>query len=237
MQKHFFKSALVFACLTALVACSSEERQEAPAPDAGQSQKATDQVAPATAADQAVAEAKKAGEHIGAAAEKSVEAAEEAAATAGQQVKETAEQVKESTSAMVDQAQQKTAEVVDEGRAALGSAVQEGKQLASESKEATEETLTEAKQAAEEAVQEGAKTTGAIATQVAAPEVLTYEAMNGNVTFDHSMHSKALSCAKCHEVMPPQKIAIDKTIAHQLCTGCHREMGAGPTACNECHIK
>jgi hypothetical protein len=237
MMKHFFKRTLVFACLIALVACSSEEQQEAPASDAEQAQKTTGQAAPSTAAGEAVAEVKKAGEHIGAAAEKSVEAAGKAAAIAGQKVKETTEQIKESTSAMVDQAQQKSAEVIDAGRGALDSAAQEGKQLAGESKEAADQTLAETKQAAEEAVQEGAKTTGAIATKVAAPEVLTYKAMNGNVTFDHPMHAEALSCAKCHEKMPPQKIAIDKTLAHQLCKGCHSNMGTGPTACNECHVK
>ncbi|WP_144402028.1 cytochrome c3 family protein [Geoalkalibacter subterraneus] len=208
MKNSLFRNAVLLVCMTALVACSSEDQQKASAPESEQIQNAADQATPTTAADEAVAEAKKAGEHIGAAAEKSVEATKDAAATAGEKVKEMTEQVKQSTGAMVDQAQQKTAEAVDEGRAALDSAVQEG-----------------------------AKKTGAIATEVAAPAVLSYEAMNGNVTFDHPMHAEALSCAKCHEEMPPQKIAIDKTIAHQLCKGCHSDMGAGPTACNECHIK
>jgi hypothetical protein len=28
---------------------------------------------------------------------------------------------------------------------------------------------------------------------------------------------------------------FDQKVAHYFCKGCHREMGAGPVECHECH--
>jgi hypothetical protein len=74
---------------------------------------------------------------------------------------------------------------------------------------------------------------GASMSAIAA-DVYTYEAKNGNVTFDHTLHSEKMDCAKCHEGTPA-KIEVTKDFAHQTCKGCHETMNAGPTRCNECH--
>ena len=70
----------------------------------------------------------------------------------------------------------------------------------------------------------------------AAADVYTYEARNGNVTFEHQGHVDALgadSCAKCH-ADGPGPIDVTKDWAHETCTGCHKDMGA-PARCNDCH--
>jgi hypothetical protein len=61
----------------------------------------------------------------------------------------------------------------------------------------------------------------------------------GKVTFNHAEHSGRLDCSRCHPTEPPQKIAIDKEVAHnQLCKVCHTELGGNaPTACTGCHKK
>ncbi len=69
-----------------------------------------------------------------------------------------------------------------------------------------------------------------------AADVVTYESKKGNVTFDHKMHSEAVSCDKCHEGEPAM-IEIDKKAAHGAgCKDCHKA-DAGPTKCNDCHKK
>ncbi|HKL27256.1 MAG TPA: cytochrome c3 family protein [Desulfuromonadales bacterium] len=69
-----------------------------------------------------------------------------------------------------------------------------------------------------------------------AVDPITYEAKNGNVTFDHNMHKDAYSCKDCHEGAPGP-MEIDKNAAHgAACKDCHKADG-GPTKCNECHKK
>ena len=69
-----------------------------------------------------------------------------------------------------------------------------------------------------------------------AADMVTYEAKNGNVSFDHKMHSEAFSCDKCHEGTPGP-MEIDKSAAHgAACKDCHKAEN-GPTKCNECHKK
>ncbi|KIH76375.1 hypothetical protein SAMN05660860_01420 [Geoalkalibacter ferrihydriticus] len=71
----------------------------------------------------------------------------------------------------------------------------------------------------------------------AAADVYTYEARNGNVTFEHQAHVDYVGgdCAKCHtDGIGP--IDVTKDWAHETCTGCHKEMGA-PARCNDCHKK
>ncbi|MDY0189507.1 MAG: cytochrome C [Desulfuromonas sp.] len=79
------------------------------------------------------------------------------------------------------------------------------------------------------------------ATTAMAGDVVTYECKKGNVTFDHAMHGEKVvdSCknAACHGDATPAKIAVDKNTAHNaLCKNCHKT-NAGPTKCNDCHIK
>lgn len=80
----------------------------------------------------------------------------------------------------------------------------------------------------------------AAAIGIAAQEVYTYEARNGNVTFDHQKHIAWVdnNCAACHGEGTPGAIAIDKDAAHgAACKDCHVEMAKGPTRCGECHIR
>lgn len=72
------------------------------------------------------------------------------------------------------------------------------------------------------------------ATAPTAPSVL--KAKNGNVTFNHKSHAK-VDCKTCHTKGEPGKMELDKDSAHKLCMGCHKEKGAGPTKCGECHKK
>jgi len=71
------------------------------------------------------------------------------------------------------------------------------------------------------------------------PVTVTYEATMGTVTFEHAEHAARLDCSQCHTTDPPQKIAIDKEVAHnQLCKVCHKKSGGNaPTACPDCHKK
>jgi len=74
------------------------------------------------------------------------------------------------------------------------------------------------------------------ATFAYAADVVTFEAKNGNVTFDHKAHGEKLGCDACHEGTPA-KIAIDKNIAHKkVCKVCHKEKGVS-TSCKTCHKK
>ncbi len=69
-----------------------------------------------------------------------------------------------------------------------------------------------------------------------APETVTLNAKNGNVTFNHKEHSAKMECSTCHQG-EPGKMELDKDAAHKLCKGCHQDKGAGPTKCGECHKK
>lgn len=70
-----------------------------------------------------------------------------------------------------------------------------------------------------------------------APESVTLEAKNGNVTFNHKAHGARMECSTCHGTGTPAKIELDKDSAHKLCKDCHASKGAGPTKCGECHKK
>lgn len=65
----------------------------------------------------------------------------------------------------------------------------------------------------------------------------TFEAYNGNVTFDHRLHREKLQlkCSECHDG-PPRHFELDKAGAHKLCIGCHKKLAKGPAAhCADCH--
>jgi len=74
------------------------------------------------------------------------------------------------------------------------------------------------------------------ATAAFAADVVTFEAKNGNVTFNHKAHGEKLGCDACHEGTPA-KIEMSKDKAHkQLCKVCHKEKGIS-TSCKTCHKK
>lgn len=62
-------------------------------------------------------------------------------------------------------------------------------------------------------------------------------AKNGNVTFNHKVHSETIECKICHGEGTPAKIMLDKDKAHGLCKDCHKTKGTGPTKCGDCHKK
>ncbi|HEY6009262.1 MAG TPA: cytochrome c7 [Geobacteraceae bacterium] len=74
---------------------------------------------------------------------------------------------------------------------------------------------------------------------VLAADVITLNAKNGNITFNHKKHQDSLKdCKVCHESEAGGKIAaLGKDWAHKTCKGCHEEKKAGPTKCGECHKK
>ena len=74
------------------------------------------------------------------------------------------------------------------------------------------------------------------AMAAAAPDSVTMEAKNGNVTFNHKAHA-AGDCKSCHGEGTPAKVDLDKAAAHKLCIDCHKAKSAGPTKCGECHKK
>lgn len=65
---------------------------------------------------------------------------------------------------------------------------------------------------------------------------VTLQAKNGNITFNHKTHAK-VECTACHTKAEGGKIDLNKDSGHKLCMGCHKEKGAGPTKCGECHKK
>ncbi|MFO7811404.1 MAG: cytochrome c3 family protein [Pelovirga sp.] len=80
----------------------------------------------------------------------------------------------------------------------------------------------------------------------APPEEVVYEVKMGNVTFDHKAHLATGSCKDCHHTgeMVSCKDCHNKTSEvnnkdafHGLCIDCHKEQGAGPAKCTECHIR
>lgn len=69
-----------------------------------------------------------------------------------------------------------------------------------------------------------------------------FPASKGDVVFDHEMHQKRMKaegCIPCHKSNNPTPESIhtrfDERIAHYFCRGCHREKGAGPVECHQCH--
>ncbi|MEJ2200860.1 MAG: cytochrome c3 family protein [Desulfuromonadaceae bacterium] len=69
----------------------------------------------------------------------------------------------------------------------------------------------------------------------------------GEVTFNHTSHQEAGTCAVCHHTgveagacrtCHGQDTAIPdmKKAAHDMCKNCHKKDG-GPTGCKDCHVK
>ena len=69
------------------------------------------------------------------------------------------------------------------------------------------------------------------------PDLVSYDASKGKVTFNHTDHSSRLGCSECHTTEPPQKIVINMETAHVLCKGCHKGVSNAPKSCSGCHFK
>jgi hypothetical protein len=91
------------------------------------------------------------------------------------------------------------------------------------------------------------------------PIRIAFQTVAGKVIFDHNRHwvesGYSLSCGECHHTLSPEEYsqagsctechAMDEgdedvlkrsDALHQQCIGCHREYGAGPMECTQCHV-
>ncbi|MDO3378979.1 cytochrome c3 family protein [Geoalkalibacter halelectricus] len=154
---------------------------------------------------------------------------EQVAEEAREQAEEAAEDAQETAAETGETVQERAAETYEEAKETVVAGYEK-------TKEAAKETYEKAKEKTEEAVE---KVTEAVREEIsdAGPDVVIYEARNGNVTFDHKMHAQAVACNLCHVEMPPRMITLDQASAHDLCIGCHRDEGVGPTTCAGCHVR
>ena len=56
---------------------------------------------------------------------------------------------------------------------------------------------------------------------------------DGKIVEDES--SEDMSCADCHQLSSSTNPVPLRRAFHKNCKGCHRELGAGPIMCGECH--
>lgn len=136
-----------------------------------------------------------------------------------------------------EKAEARTKQVDQEARAMAGEAEQPVPTMAEPV--AAEKLVSVPEKAVETATDPAEKTTEKAGTwtQAASPKEIILEASNGNITFTHGAHAEIVACSTCHGEDTPTAFGIDKDIAHKLCKGCHKDGGAGPTGCRECHIK
>lgn len=208
MSRFLILGALMLA--VTISGCGPSEESKT-AQQAEKQQTATEKVA--EAAKTAAGEVEKAAEAV---AEQAEEAKQEAEPT----VKETAAEAQE----MADQAAEKTEQMMADTGAAMDQAA-----------ETTAETAKEAAVAASMGAEKAVEATQQALTPE--QEELVLEASFGNVTFPHAMHAEAYECSTCHGEGTPGLFGLDKTRAHDLCKGCHKQEGAGPTGCTDCHQK
>lgn len=88
-----------------------------------------------------------------------------------------------------------------------------------------------------------------VAFAAGGPEEVKFDTKMGTVTFDHAGHQEIESdCTSCHHMGMDSGTCKDchgvddaapkaKDAFHDLCTGCHKDQGAGPTKCKECHVR
>jgi hypothetical protein len=91
------------------------------------------------------------------------------------------------------------------------------------------------------------------------PVRIAFQNVAGKVIFDHERHlaerGYGLSCGECHHTLSPEEYsqagsctechALEEgdgdvpkrsDAIHQQCIDCHREYGAGPVECAQCHV-
>ena len=148
------------------------------------------------------------------------------------------------TAEATEAAQQKAAEMTETAKREAAEMTEAAKQKAAAMTEAAKEktaALTESAKekaaTAEKQVTDAAKKLSEGTQAVIAPEMVTLEAKNGNITFPHQMHGQMFGCDACHTGETPALLELDMSSGHSLCRGCHEEKGAGPTKCAGCHKK
>jgi len=138
-----------------------------------------------------------------------------------------------------DQAEARSVQVEQEAEAVAGEAEQTVPGVAKPAVEATEkapaeiEKVTDVVNIPADKVSKKAQ----MDNQSEIPEEIILEASNGDVTFTHGVHADTVACLTCHGEGAPTAFGINKDVAHKLCKGCHKDGGAGPTGCRDCHIK
>jgi primosomal protein N' len=75
------------------------------------------------------------------------------------------------------------------------------------------------------------------ATLAAAMDSTTIKSKQGDVTFNHKIHSASIKCTVCHSKKAPGKMTLGRDAAHKLCKGCHEKDKKGPVKCFDCHKK
>ena len=68
------------------------------------------------------------------------------------------------------------------------------------------------------------------------PDVITFPAKKGEVTFNHTNHVKGQSnCKTCHDRKRGKIKGLGREWAHKVCRGCHEAIMVGPVKCDGCH--
>jgi len=149
------------------------------------------------------------------------------------EVKETAQVIAEKAEEIERQAEPVVEEAVEESKEMVASVVEKTKETASQSVEVTKDVMNDAKEVPTETANEVVDAT----KQAISPETIVLEASYGNITFPHAQHSDSMECGTCHGDSAPGPFDLDKNKAHDLCKGCHKLKGLGPTDCKGCHKK
>jgi hypothetical protein len=169
------------------------------------------------------------------------------AALPSQPMAETAEQKMQEGATAVKQGAEAVEQKVEQGAEAVKQEVEQGavaikqdvSEVAGQVKMAAGAVTEKAHETVAQVMPEEKPAGTATSSSATGPVMVSYEASMGKVTFNHAEHSGRFDCSRCHTTDPPQKIAIDKEVAHnQLCKVCHKELGGNaPTACAGCHKK
>jgi predicted CXXCH cytochrome family protein len=68
------------------------------------------------------------------------------------------------------------------------------------------------------------------------PDVITFRAKKGEVTFSHTSHVKGQgTCKTCHDRKGGKIKGLGREWAHKVCRGCHEAIMVGPVQCEGCH--
>jgi hypothetical protein len=91
------------------------------------------------------------------------------------------------------------------------------------------------------------------------PLRMVFQSVAGKVLFDHERHAAdrgyGLSCGECHHTLEPDEYEDAQSCSachdpeqgdedmlkrsdaiHKQCIDCHKDYGAGPVDCSECHV-
>lgn len=157
------------------------------------------------------------------------EAVQEKAEEAAEQAGETADKVTEKAAEMAEKAEEAVKETAADAKEMGAGAVESSKEMLAKAEDKVVAAAESTKAAAGEAVE--------AVKQAVTPETVVLEASFGKVSMPHMRHADAYACATCHGDGVPGPFELGKERAHELCIGCHKQEGVGPTGCRDCHQK